>query len=140
MVSCKPHEIIRTVNFVHFRHIDGFFPLVIDHITQFFRNILRIYVETFTNSPIPIISFIHLIGNAVICALPSDGHGFKKSDDRFPIFHLNFEFRHYAIKILLCNPSYRLLVRKVMRHVIVEPVGISDNDINHPFQIVEESG
>ena len=61
-------------------------------------------------------------------------------DDRFPIFHLNFEFRHYAIKILLCNPSYRLLVRKVMRHVIVEPVGISDNDINHPFQIVEEAG
>ena len=60
-------------------------------------------------------------------------------DGRFPIFHLNFEIRHYAIKILLCNPSCTLLVRKVMRHVIVEPVGICDNDINYPFQIVKEA-
>ena len=61
-------------------------------------------------------------------------------DGRFPIFHFNFEIWHNAIEFLLCNPSYTLLVRHVMRHVIVEPVGISDNDINHPFQIIEEAG
>ena len=65
---------------------------------------------------------------------------FQCLDSRFPIFHLNFEFRHNAVKFLLCNPSYALLVRQVMRHVIIEPVGISDNDINHPFQIIEEAG
>lgn len=58
----------------------------------------------------------------------------------FPIFHIDFEIRHDAVKFLLCNPSYTLLVRQVMRHVIIEPVGIRDNDINHPFQIVEEAG
>ena len=61
-------------------------------------------------------------------------------DGRFPIFHLNFETRHNAVKFLLCNPSCTLLVRLVMCHVIVEPVGIRDNDINHPFQIIEEVG
>ncbi len=61
-------------------------------------------------------------------------------DGRFPIFHLNFEIRHYAVKILLCNPSYTLLVRQVMRHIVIESVGIRDNDINHPLQIVEEAG
>ena len=61
-------------------------------------------------------------------------------DGHFPIFHLDFEIRHYAVKYLLRNPSCTLLVRQVVRHVIVEPVGIRDNDINHPFQIVEEAG
>ena len=61
-------------------------------------------------------------------------------DSHFPIFHLNFEIRHYAVKYLLCNPSCTLLVRQVMCHVIVEPIGIRDNDINHPLQIVEEAG
>ena len=51
-----------------------------------------------------------------------------------------FEIWHDTVKLPLCNPSYTLLVRQVMRHVIVEPVGISDNDINHPLQIVEEAG
>ena len=64
-------------------------------------------------------------------------------DGRFPIFHLNFEIRYYAVKFLLCDPSRTLLVRQVVRHVIVEPVGISDNDIYiyiyHPLQIVEEA-
>ena len=65
---------------------------------------------------------------------------FQCLDSHFPIFHLNSEFRHYAIKVLSCNPSCTLLVRQVIRHVIVEPVWIRDNDINHPLQIVEETG
>ena len=59
---------------------------------------------------------------------------------RFPIFHLNFGIRYDAVKFLLCNPSYTLLVRQVMCHIIVEPIRIRDNDINHPLQIVEEAG
>lgn len=152
MVSCKPHEILRTVNVVHFRHIDELFPLVIDHITQLFRDILRICIYAFPESPLPVISLIHLVGNAEIGAILSYGHGFQKRgrmpvhrvlqclDGRFPIFHLNFEIRHYAVKFLLCNPSCTLLVQQVMRHGIVEPVRISDNDINHLLQIVEETG
>lgn len=65
---------------------------------------------------------------------------FQCLDGHFPIFHLNFEIRHYTVEFLLCNPSGALLVPQVMRHVIVEPVGIHDNDINHPLQIVKEAG
>ena len=61
-------------------------------------------------------------------------------DGRFPIFHFNFEIRHDTVKLPLCNPSCTLLVRQIMRHVIVESVGISDNDINHPVQIIKEAG
>ena len=99
------------------------------------------------------ISLIHLVSNAVIGAIPSDGHSFQKRgrtsvnrvlqrlDGRCPVFHLNFAIRYYAVKFLLCDPSRTLLVRQVVRHVIVEPVGISDNDIYiyHPLQIVEEA-
>ena len=60
-------------------------------------------------------------------------------DGRFPIFHLNFEIWHNAVKFLLCNTPRALLVRQVTLHVIVESAGIRDNDINHPFQIVEET-
>ena len=152
MVSCEPYEILRTVNVVHFRHINELLTLVIDHITQFFRNILLICIDTPLASPLPVISLIHLVGNAEIGAILSYGHGFQKRgrkpvyrvlqclDGRFPIFHLNFEIRHDTVKLPLCNPSYTLLVRQVMRYVIVEPIRIRNNDINHPFQIVEEAG
>ena len=60
-------------------------------------------------------------------------------DGRFPIFHLNFEFRHNAVKFPLCNPSCALLVRQVIRHAIVEPARIRDYDIDNPLQIVEEA-
>ena len=53
----------------------------------------------------------------------------QRLDGRCPVFHLNFAIRYYAVKFLLCDPSRTLLVRQVVRHVIVEPVGISDNDI-----------
>ena len=46
MVSYEPHEIRRTVNVVHFYHIHELLPLVIGHITQFFKNILRICINT----------------------------------------------------------------------------------------------
>ena len=39
MVSCEPHEILLTVNIIHFRHINGLLTLVIDHIAQFFCGI-----------------------------------------------------------------------------------------------------
>ena len=102
-------------------------------------------------SPLPVISLIHLVGNAEIGAILSYGHGSKKRDrtpahrvlqcldGRIPIFHIDFEIRHDTVKLPLCNPSYTLLVRQVMLHVIVEPVGIRDNDINYPFQIVKEA-
>ncbi|GEM_PF-2062805 len=64
---------------------------------------------------------------------------FQCLDGRFPIFHLNFEFRHNAIKLPLCNPSRTLLIRQVMRHVIVKPARIRDYDIDNPLQIVEEA-
>ena len=50
---------------------------------------------------------------AEIGAIPSYGHGFQKRgrmtvhrvlqclDGRFPIYHLNFEIRHNAVKFLL---------------------------------------
>ena len=152
MVSCEPHEILRTVNVVLFRHIHKLLSLVIDHIAQFFRNILRICMDASPKSTLPVKSLIHLVGNTEIGAILSYGHGFQKRgripvhrvlqclDSRFPIFHLNFELRHNAVKFLLCNPPCTLLVQQVMCHVIVEPVGICDNDINYPFQIVEEAG
>ena len=46
MVSCEPHEILRAVNVIHFRYINELFPLIVGYITQFFRNILRIYIDT----------------------------------------------------------------------------------------------
>ena len=152
MVSCKPHEVIRTINVVHFRHINELLPIIVGHITQFFRNILRICIDTSAESPLPVVSLIYLVGNTEIGAILSYGHGSQKRDrtpvhrvlqcldSHFPIFHIDFEIRHDAIKLPLCNPSCTLLVRLVMRHVIVEPVGIRDNDINHPFQIIEEAG
>lgn len=61
-------------------------------------------------------------------------------DGRFSVFHLNFRIRYYAVKFLLRNPACSLLIRQVVRYVVIEPVGIRDNDINHPLQIVEEAG
>ena len=104
-----------------------------------------------SESQLPVISLIHLVGNAEIGAILSYSHGFQKRDrtpahrvlqcldGRIPIFHIDFEIRHDTVKLPLCNPSYTLLVRQVMRHVIVEPVGICDNNINYPFQIVKEA-
>ena len=39
MVHCEPHEILWTVNVVHFRHIYELLLILIGHITQFFLGI-----------------------------------------------------------------------------------------------------
>ena len=73
MVNCEPHEILRTVNVVHFRYINELLPLIVDHITQIFRGILRICMDATPESPLPVISLIHIVGNAEIGAIFSDG-------------------------------------------------------------------
>ncbi len=90
-----------------------------------------------SESTLPVISFIGLIGNAEIGTALSYGHGFPKRgrmpmhgvlqclDGRFPIFHLNFKIRHDTDKFPLCNPSCTLLVRQVMHHVIMNPSGFA---------------
>ena len=65
---------------------------------------------------------------------------FQSLDGRSQVFHLNFGIRYCAVKFLLRNTPRALLVWQVVRHVIVEPVGIRNNDINKPLQIVEEAG
>ena len=151
MVRCKPYEILRTVNVVQGLHIHKLHPLVVGYIPQLFRDILRILINTSAGAPFPVVSLVCLVGNAVIGAIQPDGHGlqgrhgtpvdriFQNLDGRFLVFHLNFAIRYYAVKFLLRNTPRALLIRQIMRHVIVEPVGIRDNDINHPFQIVEET-
>ena len=151
MVRCKPYEILRTVNVVQGLHIHKLPPLVVGNIPQLFRDILRIFINTSAGASFPVVSLIRLIGNAVIGAIQPDGHTlqgrhrtsvhriFQSFDSRFRVFYHNFAIQYYAVKFPLCDPSRTLLIRQVVRHVIVEPVGIRDNDINHPFQIVEET-
>ena len=58
----------------------------------------------------------------------------------FPIFHINLKARSYPIEFLSCNPPNPLLARQIVRHIVVEPIRICNNNINQPLQIAEKSG
>lgn len=63
MVRCKPYKIRRTVNAVQGLHIHELHLLIIGYITQRFRNILQILINTSAGA---LFSVVTPLGNAVI--------------------------------------------------------------------------
>ena len=140
------------VNVIEFIYIYEFHSFVIDYISQFFRDIRLFFVETVSNTSLPVVCLISLVSDTIICAILPNGHSLQMKCGMFlrrilqslyrcfPIFHINLKARSYPIEFLSCNPPNPLLARQIVRHIVVEPIRICNNNINQPLQIAEKSG
>ena len=64
-------------------YIYEFHSFVIDYISQFFRDIRLFFVETVSNTSLPVVCLISLVSDTIICAILPNGHSLQMRSEMF---------------------------------------------------------